>query len=308
MGADDPGGFVPLDGLMRPAGQTGLAAWEDCGCGPAESAAAAGCGCVPAPSRSVAAPQERDVQIEEHVRRQYDELASAGTSTLCCAPAAIYTDEELAGVPSWVLKLSSGCGSPLNVIDLQPGQIVADFGCGAGLDLLIAARRVGPGGKVIGIDGSRDMVKTARRAAKETGAANIEVRVGDIRRPPLRPESVDVVLSNCVLGMFPDKQQILGVIAGALRPGGVAVISDVVYADGTPEEDMTTSDSASADDYARCVVGLTESQYRQLALDAGFARAEFHGGGAVAYRDGATITSATIFAYRDDQPLARPCC
>jgi arsenite methyltransferase len=152
------------------------------------------------------------------------------------------------------------------------------------------------------------MVKTARRAAKEAGAANIDVRVGDIRRPPLRPDSVDVVLSNCVLGMFPDKEQVLSVIAGALRPGGMAVISDVVYADGTPPEGMTTAESASAEEFAQCVVGVTASQYRQLVLNAGFADAEIVSEGPVAYRDGTQVASATVFAYRGERAPSESCC
>jgi SAM-dependent methyltransferase len=242
------------------------------------------------------------------VKQRYDQLAGAGASSLCCSPHAVYREDELAGIPPWVLELSSGCGSPLDAIDLRPGQTVVDFGCGAGLDLLIAARRVGSTGRVIGIDGSMHMVRTARRAAKETGLTNIDVRVGDIRRPPLRAGSVDVVLSNCVLGMFPDKQQVLGVIADALRPGGVAVISDVVYADGTPPPDVTTEDVAGAEDFARCVVGMTESQYRELVTAAGFARVEVRSDGLVPYRDGAEVTSAMIFAYRDDGVPERPCC
>jgi arsenite methyltransferase len=305
VGADDARGFISLDELRPPQG---LADPGDCGCGPgAAETEASGCGCAPA-AGDLAAPRMREVPVEVHVKERYDQLASAGASTLCCAPAAVYTPEELAGIPSWVLELSSGCGSPLDALSLQPGQIVADFGCGAGLDLLIAARRVGPGGRVIGIDGSMPMVRAARRAAKEAGAANIDVRIGDLRRPPLRPGSVDVVLSNCVLGMFPDKQQVLSVIASTLRPGGVAVISDVVYADGTTPEEVMTAESASADDFARCVVGLTESEYSQLVTDAGFARAEFRGTGPVAYRDGASVTSATIFAYRDNQPPSESCC
>ncbi|MEU8266043.1 methyltransferase domain-containing protein [Sphaerisporangium sp. NPDC049002] len=247
--------------------------------------------------------------METHVKQRYDLLAGQGASTLCCSPNAVYSTEELAGVPTWVLELSSGCGSPMNAIDLQPGQTVVDFGCGAGLDLLIAARRVGVTGRVIGVDASMHMVRSARRAAKETGFTNIDVRVGDIRRPPLREASVDVVLSNCVLGMFPDKQEVLRAIAGVLRPGGFAVISDVVYADDAPPpQDVAVGESADAEDFARCVVGMTESQYRELVLGAGFARVELRSDGPVPYRDGAEVTSAMIFAYRDAGTTGQPCC
>lgn len=307
MGSDDARGFIPLDGLKQPPAPAAVG----CVCGPeTDGAAGSGCGCSPAATAQavLVEPGSGTIPVETQVRQRYDQLASAGTSTLCCSPGTVYSDEELAEIPLWVLELSSGCGSPLTAISLQPGQTVADFGCGAGLDLLIAARKVGPAGRVIGIDGSMHMVKAARRAAKEAGAANIDVRVGDIRRPPLRPASVDVVLSNCVLGMFPDKQQVLSAVADALRPGGVAVISDVVHADGAAPADVVAEDSASADEFARCVVGVTESQYRQMVLAAGFARVEMRSDGLVPYRDGTQVTSATIFAYRNDSAPGQPCC
>lgn len=275
MAADDAGGFVPLDELTGP--------------------------------RPVLAVETSgDVPVETAVKERYDTLAQAGASNLCCAPQAVYTPDQLDGIPQWVLDLSSGCGAPLDAIALDPGQTVADFGCGAGLDLILAARRVGPTGRVIGIDGSMNMVRTARRAAKEAGLTNIDVRVGDIRRPPLRSASVDVLFSNCVLGMFPDKAEVLAAIADALRPGGYAVISDVVHLDEVPQEAVSAED-ADADDYARCVVGLTAEQYRQLVTDAGFAHVVIRDDGPVSYRDGARVTSATILAYRGAAPEA-PCC
>lgn len=271
MAADGTGGFVPLDELR------------------------------------IGAPTPTELPVETAVKERYDTLAQAGASTLCCAPQTIYTPEELASIPQWVLDLSSGCGTPLGGVDLRPGQTVADFGCGAGLDLILAARRVGPEGRVIGIDGSMSMVRTARKAAKEAGLTNIDVRVGDIRRPPLRPDSVDVLFSNCVLGMFPDKTDVLRAIATALRPGsGFAVISDVVYLDDVPE-DAADSTTADAEDYARCVVGLTADQYRELVSAAGFEHVEISDDGPVSYRDGARVASATIRAYRG-QPPETPCC
>ncbi|WP_147268948.1 methyltransferase domain-containing protein [Sphaerisporangium album] len=297
MGADDARGFISLDELIRPRT---VAEPDACGCAPESADQAAGC-CAPTPAAAF-------VPVETHVKQRYDALAVQGASTLCCSPTSVYTPEELAAVPEWVLELSSGCGSPMNAIALRPGQTVVDFGCGAGLDLLIAARRVGETGRVIGVDASMQMVRTARRAAREMGLSNVDVRVGDIRRPPVREATVDVVMSNCVLGMFPDKQEVLRAVAGVLRPGGVAVISDVVYSDGgPPPPDVAVGESAGAEDFARCVVGMTESQYRDLVLGAGFGRVEMRSDGLVPYRDGAEVTSAMIFAYRDDSP-AQPCC
>ncbi|MEU8060481.1 methyltransferase domain-containing protein [Microbispora bryophytorum] len=305
MGADDTRGFVSLDELIRPQAAADMVAEPDaCGCAPATADQAAGCCAAPE-----AAPVDQGpVPVETHVKKRYDALAVQGTSTLCCSPTSVYTPEELAEIPDWVLELSSGCGSPMNAIGLRAGQTVVDFGCGAGLDLLIAARRVGETGRVIGVDASMQMVRTARRAAREMGLKNIDVRVGDIRRPPVREGSVDVVMSNCVLGMFPDKKEVLHAVSAVLRPGGVAVISDVVYSDdGPPPADVAAGESAGAEDFARCVVGMTESQYRDLVLGAGFGSVDMRSDGLVPYRDGAQVTSAMIFAYRDDSP-ARPCC
>lgn len=262
MAADETRGFVPLDELTR------------------------------RPTPPV------DVQVKE----RYEAAARAGASTLCCSPRDTYTAADMAGIPDWVLELSSGCGSPLNAIDLLPGQVVADFGCGAGLDLIIAARRVGPEGRVVGVDASPEMVRAARKAAQEVGVVNIDVRVGDLRRPPLRDASVDVLLCNCVLSMFPDKQAVLDAVARVLKPDGYAVISDAVDAGDTPRGEP------AAADWAACTVGLTEGEYREMILAAGFARAELRNRSPAQYRDGAQVVSATILAYRDGASLSQPCC
>jgi arsenite methyltransferase len=303
VGADDLRGFIPLDELTRPASPE-AGAGTCCSSDVAEESGAC-CSATP----TAAAPVVQVAPVSAAVKARYDRMAGQGTSTLCCSPRTVYSEEELAGVPPWVLELSSGCGSPLDAVTLTPGQTVVDFGCGAGLDLLIAARRVGPDGRVIGIDGSVNMVRTARRAAAEAGLSNIDVRVGDIRRPPLRAGTVDVLLSNCVLGMFPDKQEVLSAIATALRPGGMAVISDVVYADGTPPPGVTTTASATAEDFARCVVGMTETAYRDMILESGFDKVDLRTDGLVPYRDGTEVTSAMIFAYRGAAaPSGQPCC
>lgn len=320
MGADDARGFVPLDELTRPGGA--VTTVDDDGCCSSDGAGDSCCSSTGSASPASTGPltlgttmsaaaataaAKGSLSVESQVKSRYDTLASQGASTLCCSPQTIYSDEELVGIPQWVLELSSGCGAPLDAVDLRPGQVVADFGCGAGLDLLIAARRVGPTGRVIGIDGSQHMVRTARRAAKEVALDNVDVRVGDIRRPPLRAESVDVLMSNCVLGMFPDKTEVLTSIAEALRPGGVAVISDVVYSDdATLPPDAPRAEDAEAEDFARCVVGLTATQYRELVTSSGFDRVEFRADGLVPYRDGAEVMSAMIFAYRGEMP--GPCC
>lgn len=269
MGADGASGFVPLDELTVRAS-------------------------VPS--------------VEMQVKQRYDGLAQGGASDVCCAPQSVYSPQELAEIPQWVLDLSSGCGSPLGKVDLQPGQVVVDFGCGAGLDLLLAAKKVGEHGRVVGIDGSVTMVRNARRAAKEAGLSNIDVRVGDLRRPPVRDGSADILLSNCVLGMFPDKGKILWAMARVLRPGGYAVISDVVLVDGVPTLDVTPVESSGAEEFGRCVVGLTIDQYRDLVTRCGFDRVEVHQTGQVSYRDGARVISATIIGRRVVGEAESACC
>jgi SAM-dependent methyltransferase len=238
-----------------------------------------------------------DVQVKEI----YDQAARAGASSLCCAPRDTYAEADLAGIPGWVLELSSGCGSPLGSVDLRPSQAVADFGCGAGLDLIIAARRVGPAGKVIGVDASAAMVRTARRAVREAGLGNVDVRVGDLRRPPLRDASVDVLLCNCVLSMFPDKGAVLGEMARVLAPGGYAVISDAILAGDEPAAEP------GEEDWGACVVGLTEREYRDVIAGAGFAGVRLQSRSPVQYRDGAQVVSATLIAYRGDAPPGSCC-
>jgi SAM-dependent methyltransferase len=268
MAANDGGGFIPLDAVTV----------------------------------RLAAPV--DVQVKE----RYDGLAVTGTSDLCCAPDQVYAPEDLALIPPKVLELSSGCGSPVTSLGLRPGQTVLDLGCGAGLDLLLAARRVGPEGRVIGVDASREMVTVARQAAAAAGLTNVDVRVGDIRRPPVRDGSVDIVVSNCVLGMFEDKAKVLRGVYAMLKPGGRAVVSDVVYVGDSPPEDVAAEAGAGADDFARCVVGLTADEYRDLVRGAGFEDVDIHDDGTVSYRDGAKVTSATIFAYKGVRPDETACC
>jgi SAM-dependent methyltransferase len=179
--------------------------------------------------------------------------------------AVHYAREE---VPAEVSATSLGCGNPVAVADLHPGETVLDLGSGGGLDVLLSARRVGPTGRAIGLDMTDEMLTLARRHAERAGATNAEFVKGTIERIPLPEASVDVVISNCVIALSPDKPAVFAEIARVLRPGGRLGITDIVA--GAP-----LTDAERAAHTAECLGGaLTAEAYRTLLRDAGFAAVE----------------------------------
>ncbi|HSJ59550.1 MAG TPA: methyltransferase domain-containing protein, partial [Anaerolineae bacterium] len=148
----------------------------------------------------------------------------------CCGPssaeatevaaARFYGRDELAGLPESVTEASLGCGNPLAIASLRPGEAVLDLGSGGGIDCFLAARQVGPEGRVIGLDMTPDMVKLARQNAKKLGVTNVDFRFGEMEEMPLPDESVDVVISNCVINLSPDKDAVFAEAYRVLRPGG----------------------------------------------------------------------------------------
>jgi ubiquinone/menaquinone biosynthesis C-methylase UbiE len=177
-----------------------------------------------------------------------------------------YTREQLAAIPAEAVGLSLGCGNPAAMASLRPGEVVLDIGSGAGADLFPAAQRVGPTGKVIGVDMLEEMLARARKTAQQRGYTNVEFRQGDASHLPVEDGSVDVVMSNCVINLVEDKGQVFQEACRVLKPGGRLAISDVVT--DRPFSPAMLNDPEA---WSACVTGaLPESEYLSLITQAGF--------------------------------------
>jgi SAM-dependent methyltransferase len=203
-------------------------------------------------------------QVEDEVRRHYGgaAIAAGDGSTACCAAEAeqfgvgLYDDVD--GLPDAATLASLGCGNPVAVADLHDGEVVLDLGSGGGIDVLLSARRVGPAGRAYGVDFTPEMLELARRNAAEAGAANVEFLEGRIDAVPLPSESVDVIISNCVVNLAVDKPAVFAEMHRLLRAGGRIGISDVVT-----EDRLTPAERAERGSYVGCIAGaLPVSEYR----------------------------------------------
>jgi len=228
--------------------------------------------------------------IHAYVRQRYEKAALQDVSiagdlgccapgqSCCCGPAGDLTPEQLAGVkqlyetpdvlelPQEVTGISLGCGDPVTLAALQPGQTVLDLGSGGGIDCFLAAKRVGPGGRVIGVDMTPAMIDRARANKEKLGAENVEFRLGEIEHLPAADGTVDVILSNCVINLSPDKPQVFREAFRVLKPGGKLAVSDIVTRGPLPE--AVKADLAA---WAGCVSGaLDESEFAALLEAAGF--------------------------------------
>jgi arsenite methyltransferase len=202
--------------------------------------------------------------MKEEVKTRYADLALRDMPLSCCS--GVYTPTELADLPSEAAGLSLGCGNPVALASLQPGEVVLDIGSGAGLDVFLAARKVGPTGRAIGLDMTEAMIRRASQAAEQAGFSNVEFRLGDAEEMPLPDESVDVIISNCVINLTLDKGQVFREAYRALRPGGRLMISDIVTDKPLPE-----SARSNPDEWARCVGGaIPEEESTRLIAEAGF--------------------------------------
>jgi ubiquinone/menaquinone biosynthesis C-methylase UbiE len=212
-------------------------------------------------------------EVKEFVKKFYGRLAAS-----CCSPnlsccsnlTQLYPLEDLQKLPASIKSVASGCGNPVSLADLHEGQTVLDLGCGGGIDVFLAAKRVGPKGKVIGVDMSPEMIRLARQNATRTGLQNVEFKLGEIENLPIEDESIDVIISNCVINMSLDKDKVFKEAFRVLKPSGCMVISDVVRHGEIPKELKENVES-----WAACAAGaLTERGYIQKIRKAGFKKVQ----------------------------------
>jgi arsenite methyltransferase len=222
--------------------------------------------------------------IEELVQARYGSVARSGLSSEQAGVRAVaeafgYTAEELASIPAEA-NMGLSCGNPTAYANLRPGEVVVDLGCGGGLDVFLAAEKVGPGGRAIGIDMTPDMIELARRNASKTAdrrpRENVEFHLATIDRLPLADASVDCVISNCVINLAPDKPAVFREVARVLKPGGRLAVSDIALKRPLPPE---IGENLLA--YVGCVAGaIPFEEYRRGLLEAGFAHVEVVDSGA----------------------------
>jgi arsenite methyltransferase len=219
--------------------------------------------------------------LRDQVRDHYAAaaLAATGTAACCegcgCGPvdvaetvlgAALYTDAERQQLPAEAVAASLGCGNPLAVADLRAGETVLDLGSGGGIDVLLSARRVGLTGTGYGLDMTDEMLALARRNARQAGATNVEFLKGHIEAIPLPADTVDVVISNCVINLSTDKPAVFAETYRVLKPGGRLGVTDIVA-----EDHLIPADRAERGDHVGCVAGaLSISEYRNGLAAAGF--------------------------------------
>jgi SAM-dependent methyltransferase len=222
--------------------------------------------------------------IQQAVREKYGSIATAvtnaSTTTGCCGPAScgcgdpitsnLYSDAETTSLPADAVAASLGCGNPTALIALEAGQTVLDLGSGGGIDVLLSAKRVGPTGKVYGVDMTDEMLALARENQRKAGATNVEFLKGTIEAIPLPENSVDVIISNCVINLSSDKDAVLREAFRVLKPGGRFAVSDVVVRGEVPSDIRR-----SVELWVGCIAGALEEQdYAARLRAAGFSNVE----------------------------------
>jgi len=222
-----------------------------------------------------------ETTVQTAVREKYGEIAKSVGKTSCCRPAAccgggdpitsdLYSDVEKQGLPADAVAVSLGCGNPTALLRLEPGQVVLDLGSGGGIDVLLSAKRVGPTGKVYGLDMTDEMLALARENQKKAGATNVEFLRGTIEAIPLPDHSVDVIISNCVINLSSDKDAVLREAFRVLKPGGRFAVSDVVVRGEVPADVRRNMEL-----WVGCIAGaLEETEYTSKLAAAGFTDVE----------------------------------
>jgi arsenite methyltransferase len=224
---------------------------------------------------------KQEDEIKEHVRAEYDQAARQAIhgKPSCCGTgsllegdaldpitANLYGADETEGLPAEAVRASFGCGNPTALATIQPGETVLDLGSGGGIDVLLSARRVGPTGKVYGLDMTDEMLALARKNQRKAGVTNVEFLKGDIEQIPLPDNSIDLIISNCVINLSPDKDQVLKEAFRVLKPGGRLAASDIVIRGSMPHEIRH-----SVELWTGCVAGaLEESVYLAKLQQSGF--------------------------------------
>lgn len=209
--------------------------------------------------------------IHETVQKHYaerikDSASCCGDSSCCSTESNLYPADLLATLPAGESTISYGCGDPITLASLKPGQTVLDLGSGAGLDCFFAAKKVGETGRVIGVDMTPEMIERARASARRLSLENVEFRQGYLEDLPVERNTVDVIISNCVINLAPDKSKVFDEAFRVLKPGGKLAVSDIVT-DGPLPESVKQSLSA----WAGCVAGAVEAKdYVAMMESAGF--------------------------------------
>lgn len=225
--------------------------------------------------------KERQDEIRTFVRKNYAEVAKRGSADFCCSPSTCdtegvvpieslskqmgYSEEQVLGVPEGA-NMGLGCGNPQAIAALKQGEVVLDLGSGGGFDCFLAAKQVGETGRVIGVDMTPEMVHKARENARKGGYTNVEFRLGEIEHLPVADQSADVIISNCVINLSPEKLHVFQEAHRILKPGGRLAITDVVASAPLPLELKNDPGLLSA-----CVAGaVTIEEIKKMLLEAGF--------------------------------------
>lgn len=228
------------------------------------------CGCGGVSPTKKGEENTDEIDVRAGVRQAYAQVAKRSGESCCSRSSPVtseagYTEGELSSLPDTAVSVSAGCGNPTAIAELKQGEVVLDLGSGGGIDVFLAAKKVGPTGKAIGVDMTPEMIETARRNARKSGLKNVEFRLGEIEHLPVPDESVDVIISNCVINLSPEKEQVFREAYRVLRKGGRMQVSDMM-ATGIP--DFVKKDLSI---WASCIGGaITLEDYLGGIRAAGF--------------------------------------